>query len=114
LAARAIVRCGTGHKYWRNFATPIKNAIEETSKQIYSAIYEPPLAEGPVKTLDVPVAGRGYNALPFVFDLVNQANNVRIADSSRKRDTEEILNPDADGTENQRRARRQRLFSERR
>jgi hypothetical protein len=99
LAARAIVRGGTGHKYWRNFAKLARETIEETSKEIYWAIYEPPLAEGPVKTLDVPVAGRGYNALPFVFDLVNQANDVRIADSSRKKDTEELLEPDEDGAE---------------
>ena len=30
----------------------------------------------PSRTLDLPIAGRGYSALPFVYELVNWANNV--------------------------------------
>jgi hypothetical protein len=52
----------------------------------------------PLTTLDVPVAGKGYNVLPFVFDLVNYANNVKIADSTSKKDDKTATLPkDADG-----------------
>jgi 5-methylcytosine-specific restriction endonuclease McrA len=76
IAARAIVRGGTGHKYWAGFPLAAQSQIESQAKAIHAALYEPPLGEQPLKTLDVPVAGRGYSALPFVYELVNWANNV--------------------------------------
>ena len=51
----------------------------------------------PLTTLDVPVAGRGYNVLPFIFDLVNQANGVSSADSKAKGTDTETLPADQDG-----------------
>jgi hypothetical protein len=47
--------------------------------------------------MDLPVAGRGYNALPFIFDLVNWANAV--PDPSRKKEEDKGLPPDSDGTQ---------------
>ena len=40
----------------------------------------------PIKTLSLPLAGFGYGStvLPFVFDLVNLANDVAVPDSSHK------------------------------
>jgi hypothetical protein len=96
ISARAIVRAGTGHKYWGGFTQDVQTAIESTGQKIHSALYDPPLGDLPIKTLDVPVAGRGYNALPFVFDLVNQANGIRIIDAPRKEPTK--LPEDKDGT----------------
>jgi hypothetical protein len=64
-AARAIVRAGTGHKYWGGFAQDVREEIESLGKEINAALYDPPLGNLPIKTLDVPVAGRGYNALPL-------------------------------------------------
>ncbi|MCC6467908.1 MAG: DUF262 domain-containing protein [Alphaproteobacteria bacterium] len=95
ISARAIVRAGTGHKYWGGFGTERQATIEEMGRKIHSALYDPPLGDLPIKTLDVPVAGRGYNALPFVFDLVNQANGIRIIDAPRKEPTK--LPEDKDG-----------------
>ena len=68
LAARAITRAGTGHKYWSRFGDQTKEKIQVLGRDIYSALYHPPLQEGPVSTLDLPIAGSGYNVLPFVFD----------------------------------------------
>jgi|HubBroStandDraft_6_1064221.scaffolds.fasta_scaffold276432_3 hypothetical protein len=48
----------------------------------------------PLTTLDVPVAGKGYNVLPFVFDLVNYANDVKIADSTSKKEAKLPKDPD--------------------
>jgi hypothetical protein len=98
IAARAITRAGTGHKYWLNFDKPRQEKIEQLGHDIYNSMYEPPMQEGAVKTLDLPVAGRGYNALPFVFDLVNQTNGIKIADSTRsKQVANDVLEKDVDG-----------------
>lgn len=99
IAARSITRAGTGHKYWSDFVGERQGKIESLGKRIYIALYEPPMSEGPIKTLDLPMAGRGYNALPFVFDLVNQSNGVKIADSTKSKIIEKDQLPeDEDGT----------------
>ena len=98
LAARAITRAGTGHQYWSPFQIGEQNRIRELGKLLYETLYEPPIAEGPVKTIDLPIAGKGYNALPFVFDLVNQTNGVSIPTSKNKLDEDDILGVDENGT----------------
>jgi hypothetical protein len=77
LAARAIVRSGTGHKYWSRFESAKKDEIERKAKEINDILFSPSLRI-PIKTLDLPVAGRGYSSqtLPLVFEFVNQANGV--------------------------------------
>lgn len=76
IATRAINRGGVGHKCWGDFAGPIQGEIERVGKQIYDALYLPPMGSMPIKSSDVPVGGRGYNSLPFVFDLVNLVNGI--------------------------------------
>jgi hypothetical protein len=98
LAARAIIRSGTGHQYWSKFEEGVQSEIKAYGKKIYNALYDPPL-DTPIKTLDLPVAGRGYGTLPFVFDLVNLSNSVRISDSTRKNVTKDNLSADEDGTQ---------------
>jgi hypothetical protein len=75
-APNAIARGATGHKYWAKFDQEIQAGIEERARLIHAALYEPPMRELPIKTLDLPVAGRGYSALPFIYELVNWANDV--------------------------------------
>lgn len=76
IATRAINRAGAGHKYWAEFPNVVQDEIEKAGKAIYDALYLPPMGESPIKTSDVPVGGRGYSSLPFVFDLVNLVNGV--------------------------------------
>ncbi len=85
LSARALMHGGTGTKYWKDFASEIKTEIEAISKQVYNDLFEPPIGDMPLKSIDLPIAGRGYNALPFVFDLVNLANGREIPDSTQKK-----------------------------
>ncbi|HLL16738.1 MAG TPA: HNH endonuclease signature motif containing protein [Pyrinomonadaceae bacterium] len=75
LAARAIIRAGTGHKYWSKFAEEKKQLIESLAKEIHENLFTPILSI-PIKTLDLPVAGQSYSSqtLPLVFELVNLAN----------------------------------------
>jgi len=97
IASRAITHAGAGHSYWRKFDASKTVAIEALGKETYAALYDPPIGETPLKTLDVPIAGRGYNALPFVFDLVNLANDVKVQDTTAKKDIRDQLPPDPDG-----------------
>jgi len=93
IAARAIVRGGTGHKYWAGFPAAAQQQIETEAKAIHAALYEPPLGDQPLKTLDLPVAGRGYSALPFVYELVNWSNDIPDLSKSKTQ-----LEPDPDGS----------------
>lgn len=76
IATRAINRGGSGHKYWAEFPVEAQTTIEAQGKAIYEALYLPPMGGLPVKTSDVPVGGRGYSSLPFVFDLISLVNGV--------------------------------------
>lgn len=96
IAARCIVRGGKGHKYWANFSDDAQAEIESLGAEIYDALFKPPLTD-PVSTLDMPVAGRGYNQLPFAFDLTNLCNRIPLPERA---DTKKIGSPlghDADG-----------------
>jgi hypothetical protein len=75
LAARAIVRAGVGHKYWSKFSEDFQIEIEAEAKAVYDNLFRPQL-QTPIKTTDIPIAGRAYSArtLPLIFDLVNLAN----------------------------------------
>lgn len=75
IASRAINRGGVRHKYWGHFSPENQNEIETLGKEIHDALYAPPLLGSSIRSSDVPVAGRGYSSLPFVFDLVNLINN---------------------------------------
>jgi hypothetical protein len=98
IAARAITNGGRGHKYWTEFEGNVQRSIEEVSGRIYHALYDPPIRSSAITTLDVPVAGHGYNVLAFAFDLVNEANGVDIVDTTTKRNTKDKLAEDSDGT----------------
>ncbi|MCC6983899.1 MAG: DUF262 domain-containing protein [Bauldia sp.] len=82
IASRAIAHAGKGYPYWSAFPESVQKTITETAERIYNWLYRPPMQEGAVDTLDVPVAGRGYSVLPFVFDLINQVNVTKIAGST--------------------------------
>lgn len=96
LAARAIVRSGTGHKYWSRFQEEKKEEIERRAKEINEILFSPSL-KTPIKTLDLPVAGRGYSSqtLPLVFEFVNLANKPKsdgkLADDQSGQETVDFL-----------------------
>jgi Protein of unknown function DUF262/HNH endonuclease len=77
MASRAILRSGTGHKYWKDFDQATRTQIENLAKEINQWLFLPPI-KTPIKTLDLPLAGKGYsaNSLSLVFDLVKLTNNV--------------------------------------
>ncbi|OGV71071.1 MAG: hypothetical protein A2283_21430 [Lentisphaerae bacterium RIFOXYA12_FULL_48_11] len=71
IAARAIIRAGTGHKYWSAYALEVSAVIEEKARIIHQLVFEPDL-NTPVKTLDLPLGGaKGVRvALRTLLDFV--------------------------------------------
>ena len=93
-----MVKGGTGHKYWANFPREAREKIENLSKQIYIMLYDPPIGDNVIRSLDLPVAGSGYNSLPLVIDLINQSNDITIIESDRKKAGTDALPEDTDGS----------------
>jgi hypothetical protein len=71
IAARAIIRRGTGHKYWSSFAAAEQKQIEEIATELHKLLFEPALRY-PIKSLDLPAGGTVYAgpALRMVFDFI--------------------------------------------
>ena len=88
IAARAIIRKGKGHKYWSSFADDIQIQIQEIAEEINQILFEPKL-QTPIKTLDVPLAGKIYSnqTLSLVFDFVNIVNNIDFNNKGVEDDT---------------------------
>lgn len=77
LATRAIVRAGSGHKYWFGFTEEVQEAIEAHARTIYDLLCNPPLSV-PIKTLDVPAApGYSPDTVRLIYDLINYLNGLR-------------------------------------
>lgn len=85
IAARAIIRSGSGHKYWSKFDEEIRTIIEELATEINKLLFIPKL-KNPIKTLDIPIGGKGYSrqSLPMILDMINITNRVN--------DEEKLLN----------------------
>jgi hypothetical protein len=105
LAARALIRAGTGHKYWSAFSVSIQDEIERIAREVYEVFFKPAI-ETPIKTLDLPVAGRGYSAdsVKMIFDLVNFVNKIspemwqdQLTKSKKGAKKASLLIDDADG-----------------
>ena len=92
IAARAIMRAGTGHKYWSAF--PQKGLdIENKARIIHRLLFEPEL-DTPIKTLEMPLGGaKGYRvALKTLLDFSliasrnQQGNPKKISDQDDDKD----------------------------
>lgn len=77
MASRAILRSGTGHKFWKGFGLEQQNEVEAIARELNEHLFTPEI-KTPIKTLDLPLAGKGYSSrsLPLIFDLVKLSNNV--------------------------------------
>jgi len=56
IAARAILRAGSGHKYWSKFPPAHATEIEKVTHEFHEKIFKPE-AEEPLKTLELPLGG---------------------------------------------------------
>ena len=70
ISARAIMRMGSGHKYWSNFSNDKQQSIENLAKEIYNIMFMPKL-ETPIKTLDLPMCGKhNGSSLSLIYEFV--------------------------------------------
>lgn len=102
IAARAIVRNGSGHKYWGTFSEAGQSEVVKEAKEIYAALYRPPLPTPP-RTEELPIAGYGYGTqtLPLIFDFANIANGIQVTDVSKSKKRFDVTKqdkPDEQGT----------------
>ena len=56
IAARAVLRAGSGHKYWSAFSEAIRGEIELSAARFYRYVFQPEF-DSPLKTLDVSLGG---------------------------------------------------------
>lgn len=86
IAARAIVRSGTGHKYWSKFENN-KDEIEQLAKEINQLLFTP-ILQTPLKTLDIPLAGKGYSSetLSLIVDMINISCGIEKRKTKGKKD----------------------------
>lgn len=91
IASRAIIRAGSGHKYWGKFPAKNQEQIEEIAFELNDWLFLPQL-ETPLKTLDIPLAGKSYSQTTqeLILNVVNFSNNIKIVDASRIKKTEEF------------------------
>jgi len=83
IAARAIMRAGTGHKYWSAFPQKALEIVDK-AQTIHRLLFEPEL-DKPIKTLDMPLGGaKGFRvALKTLLDFSliafrNQQGNPKV------------------------------------
>jgi hypothetical protein len=71
IAARAILRKGTGHEYWSSFKAPQKIKVKEIASELHQLLFLPDLRY-PLTSVDLPAGGATYSAtaLRMVFDFV--------------------------------------------
>jgi hypothetical protein len=95
IAARSVVRAGTGHKYWSGFSKEAQKNIEDAALRLNNLLFQPDVTE-PIKTLDLPLGGTSssIDALKMLIDIFS------IMDGSvDSRKSIEALAPDVDGTQ---------------
>ena len=92
IAARAIIRSGKGHKYWSNFEENVQAEIQTQAKEINSILFAPSL-KTPVRTLELPLAGKLYSAatLPLIVDMIGIISNNKNENDASGASTIEVL-----------------------
>lgn len=99
IAARSIVRAGSGHKYWSGFDEIQVSKIEKQAKIVFELLFEPDL-KTPIKTLDLPLGGTvsPVTSLGLLMDLIGatSSNGIALEDQSPDIDGNSTYNALAD------------------
>lgn len=75
LATRAIIRSGTGHKYWSKFEKSKQQKIESLANTINTILFDPRY-QTPIRSTDLPLGGNRISSQTLIYDLVNITNNI--------------------------------------
>lgn len=92
IGARAILRAGSGHKYWSSFSDEYARHIEEVAEEFHERIFKPEVNE-PLKTLELPFGGSiaPIDALALLVEFLSIAG-------TRASDAKGIADYEDDGT----------------
>jgi hypothetical protein len=76
IGARAILRAGTGHKYWSAFEPGKVQKIEQLAGTLFQVLFEPEMKEPP-RTIDVPIGGTTspVDALALLIEFLELAGS---------------------------------------
>ena len=76
ISARAILRAGSGHKYWSSFDDVHRKEIEAFAQELNRLLFDPE-TDTPLKTLDVPIGGSvsPVDALSLLIEFLTIAGN---------------------------------------
>ncbi len=76
IAARAVIRSATGHKYWSEFEHDQASKIEKSAKDLHKTLFDPEI-KTPIKTLDLPLGGSKAvrTTLKVLIDFLLITNN---------------------------------------
>ncbi|TCP73482.1 uncharacterized protein DUF262 [Pseudomonas putida] len=90
IAARAIIRAATGHRYWSAFDQANSAEIESLAKDLHTILFDPEIRR-PIKTLDLPLGGpKGVRtALQALIDLALIASRNQNGEPKKIQDTGE-------------------------
>lgn len=77
VAGRAVIRSGTGHKYWSIFGEEKQEMIQKLAGEIHDLLFKPTYTT-PIKTLDLPIGGKIFSneGLTLVYETINIVNNI--------------------------------------
>lgn len=83
IAARCIVRAGSGHKYWSAFDANTQTEIEILSQELFTTLFHPEI-DTPIKTLDLPLGGTSstVDALDIIMDLIEYCNTKEVLENT--------------------------------
>jgi hypothetical protein len=78
IGARAILRAGSGHKYWSAFSSEAQAAIETAAKNLKEVLFDPEVSQ-PIKTLDLPLGGSvsPLEALSLLIEFLSIADSTQ-------------------------------------
>lgn len=95
VAARSIVRAGTGHKYWSKYDENNRLEIEKHAKSLHKMFFSPEVQQ-PIKTLDLPIGGSKspLNALELLMNIIS----ITSAGQSLNRKPVDDFDEDVDGS----------------
>lgn len=92
IAARSILRAGTGHKYWSRFSQQSQSEIEKCANELNDLLFQPNVSE-PIKTLDLPLGGTAspvdaLKSLIDIFTIIDGGNDAKRAFTALSEDTD--------------------------
>lgn len=95
IASRAILRAGTGNKYWSRFPADKQTQIVKAAKEFHELLFDPE-ADLHVRTIELPIGGTvsPVNALALLIDFLTIASGTQAQARNIAKDP-----PDTDGSD---------------